>query len=87
MGGIKRINLFFLRSFSFFVAKQRKKTNQKKETVLSKDTVNDFIGDFSATSCCKNHLKIKLCLIKLTSGLRPEPRLKQKNFILVPVFT
>ena len=48
-----------------FLRRKRKETNQRKEKGrLSKETVKCFIGDFSATGCCKNHLKTQLFLTK-----------------------
>ena len=67
-------------SFSLTLARKEKETQPKKEKQrLSKYTVNDFIVDFSATSCCKNHLKIKLCLTNRASGLRPEPQINKDS--------
>ena len=51
--------IFFLRSFLFFWVAWQKKRNEpkKRKQTLPKETVKCFFDDFSATSCCKNHLK------------------------------
>ena len=52
-----------------FLRRKRKETNQRKEKGrLSKETIKCFIGNFSATSCCKNYLKTQLFLIKSQQG-------------------
>ena len=71
---IFRYLLFFLfvHFFLFDSCTQRERNEPKKEKQrLLKDTVYNFISDFSVTSYCKNHLKIKLCLIKIISGALP----------------
>ena len=65
---------FLFVHFFFLLLGKKKKRTKKEKTSYSKDTVNDFISDFSVTSYCKNHLKIKLCLTNRASGLRPEPQ-------------
>ena len=79
----KFMSLFFYVHFFFlYLAGKRKETNQRKENRrLSKETVKCFIGNFSATSCCKNYLKTQLLLIKVLSGLRPSSLLKEQAYL------
>ena len=62
--------------FIFFLCiLQAKKENEPKERNrrLSKETVKCFIKDFAVTSYGQNLLKTQLFLVKVPSGLRPEP--------------
>ena len=72
---------FLFVHFFFLLLGKKKKRTKKEKTSYSKDTVNDFISDFSVTSYCKNHLKIKLCLDKLTSGASPPNPIELQKFI------
>lgn len=75
------INFIFFRYFSFFVScRQRKKSiTKERNRRLSKETVECFIKDFATTSCGQNLFKTQLFLVKVTSGLRPEPSFKLCN--------
>ena len=65
-GSYKTIFLFV--HFFFLLRCKKKKRTKKEKHAISKETVKCFIGDFSATGCCKNHLKTQLFLIKVTTG-------------------
>ena len=49
----QREQSFFICSFSFFVAMQRKKTNQKKETRCIKRAFKAFVQKFLSTGLSK----------------------------------
>ena len=62
-------------------AKEKKRIKEKH--ALLKETVKCFIGNFSATSCCKNHLKTLLFLAVFHQGFARTPDgLQSKPFTL-----